>query len=596
MSTTNPTGRRPNFLFLMVDEMRHPPVYESEATRAFRAAHLHIQPVLRQNGVNFTRHYAASVACAPSRTSMFTGQYPSLHGVTQTTGAAKSASDPQTFWLDPNGVPTMGAWFRAGGYRTFWHGKWHVSDADLATPGTHNGLPSYTADGAPDPQKVALYRAANRLDPYGFDGWIGPEPHGSNPLNSGSSAKDARGRDVAYRDEVVATLKALDAAEDDTPWLMVASFVNPHDITLYGLAARLGGGFSFPVGEDVPKDLFDDSFKASRFEDLSTKPSAQASYAASYRQWMQPIVDKEFYERLYYQLQQTVDTDLMAVYETLMQTRFAEDTIVIFTSDHGDLLDAHGHMHQKWYTMYEEALHVPFIISNPKLFPGGAEVDGLTSHVDLLPTMLGLAGLDADQLLTSIAPRYTDAMPLIGRDLTPALVNRTPLTDPIYFMTDDDPSRGPNQVNFTGIAYNSVIQPNHIEAVIVAGEDGTLWKYARYFDNPQFWSTPGRPGNPNVNVEDIVISPVGTPPDTDGTTQWPYNYTVKHQPLAEEYEMYELGADPLELNNLAGQPQWAERQAQLAALLAEQSAAKRTIPQSGRVPGQPLPIPAGQMG
>jgi len=49
----------------------------------------------------------------PGRASLYTGHYPSLHGVTQTTGAAKESFDPDIFWLDPNGVPTMGDYFRA---------------------------------------------------------------------------------------------------------------------------------------------------------------------------------------------------------------------------------------------------------------------------------------------------------------------------------------------------------------------------------------------------------------------------------------------------------------------------------------------------
>jgi choline-sulfatase len=60
------------------------------------------------------------------------------------------------------------------------------------------------------------------------------------------------------------------------------------------------------------------------------------------------------------------------------------------------------------------------------------------------------------------------------------------------FLADDDPSRGLNQDNWTGIPYYSVIQPNHIETVI-ARLNGKVWKYTRYFDNPQFWSTPGDP-------------------------------------------------------------------------------------------------------
>lgn len=115
-------GKRPNFLILMCDEMRFPPVYESQQTKIFRHQYLKTQNFLRQNGADFQRHYAASVACVPSRASIYTGHYPSLHGASQTTGAAKESFDPDVFWLDPNGVPTFGDYFREAGYNTYWRG------------------------------------------------------------------------------------------------------------------------------------------------------------------------------------------------------------------------------------------------------------------------------------------------------------------------------------------------------------------------------------------------------------------------------------------------------------------------------------------
>ena len=103
-------------------EMRFPPVYESQQTKTFRHQYLKTQNFLRQNGADFQRHYAASVACVPSRASIYTGHYPSLHGASQTTGAAKESFDPDVFWLDPNGVPTFGDYFREAGYNTYWRG------------------------------------------------------------------------------------------------------------------------------------------------------------------------------------------------------------------------------------------------------------------------------------------------------------------------------------------------------------------------------------------------------------------------------------------------------------------------------------------
>ena len=270
--------RRPNILLMLVDEMRYPPVYEAEGARQFRQQYLLTQNVLRANGVEFHRHYAASTACSPSRASLFTGHYPSLHGVTNTTGAAKEANDPDVFWLDPGSVPTMGDYFRAGGYHTYYKGKWHASDADLQIPGTHNQIVSYDDQGNPDPEKEQLYLEANRLDGYGFTGWIGPEPHGKAPLNTGASPAVGQGRDVGFAAQTVKLLDKLDSKPTNAPWLMVSSFVNPHDIALWGFFTRNVGLFDFTVEDVVPgfASLFDPLvFAQTLTDELSTKPSCQ---------------------------------------------------------------------------------------------------------------------------------------------------------------------------------------------------------------------------------------------------------------------------------------------------------------------------------
>lgn len=589
--------KRPNFLILMCDEMRFPPIYESAATKAFRQQYLQTQNLLRQNGVDFQRHYAASVACVPSRASIYTGQYPSLHGATNTTGAAKESFDPDVFWLDPNSVPTFGDYFRAAGYSTYWRGKWHASDADMLIPGTHDQLISYDRNtGTPDPTKEALYNAAGRLDRYGFSGRIGPEPHGRAPLNSGSSVPAGQqGRDVGFAQQGKNLIEQLDQAHGPTPWFVVSSFVNPHDITLWGLWANLNKapGFEFNIEEGVvPVDLFDPALFVQTVNDnLATKPSAQASYQQSYSIWMQPILNDpvtlERYYRYYYQLHKNVDEQMMVVLQALLDSRFSDNTIVIFTSDHGDLLGSHHGMHQKWYTAYDEAIRVPLIVWNPKLFPKPRSLDTLTSHIDLLPTLLGLAGIDPEPVRQELALDHSDARPLVGRNLSPLLLGNVPpgsVNDPLYFMTDDDPSRGLNQDNWTGIAYNSVVQPNHIESVIARLSD-KIWKYTRYFDNPQFWSSPGVPGQ--SGVEDVVLLQKQPTPSADGTFPVACQVTVKSHAKPDEFEMYNVSDDPLELTNLYNDGVHTAVQNTLASLLQQQCAQKRLTPCSGDVPGQP---------
>lgn len=582
---------RPNILFLLVDEQRYPTVYESSALKEFRATYLPAQSKLAKRGVSFERHYTASVACVPSRTSLCTGHYPSLHGAANTDGGAKSAHDPGMSWLLPGSVPTIGHYLRAAGYRTFWKGKWRVTDADLKVPGTERSVVSYDESGFADPARVEAYLRANTLDPFGFEGWVGPEPFGTDPLKAGSAVPQGQqGRDGAITDQVVRLISELDISEDANPWFLMASFANPHDIALWGHVANLAADdqqrYDFSVPEFVPEEPFDRSlFGRTRTERLDDKPSCQRSFRDAYSQFLQPSQAGRPYTRAYYRFHADVDRRIGEVMAALEGSSFSRNTIVVFTSDHGHLLGAHGGLHQKWYTAYEEALRVPFTVVLPNQWQARS-IAMPTSHIDVVPTLLGLAGLDREALREEIAPGFTDALPLVGRDLSPLLRGEAKvdtLAAPIYFMSDDDPSRGPNERSVIGIAPNSVAQPTHIETVITE-IDGEIWKYSRYFDHPRYWSHPGVPGG--EGVRDVVLVSKILEGGAEGTTRRVFEEQVKTAPAATEYEMYNVSADPMELENLAGRATQKERETQLRRLLDEQCSQKRLVPQSGAVPGE----------
>lgn len=585
---------KPNFLIIIVDEERFPPVYENEEIKAWRRKYLKAQNFLRENGLEFNNHYTGSTACSPSRTTLYTGQYPSLHAVSQTSGVAKGDFDSDMFWLDENTVPTIGDYLVREGYKTFWKGKWHASQADIIIPDTHDSFLSYdSTTGVPDEESEKIYLNANRLDEYGFDDWIGPEPFGSQPHNSGSSASiGIGGRDQIYAEEVVNLIRGLDfnnsnvKFSNDAPWAIVCSFVNPHDIALYGEISKLDPLFDFKVDDSIPSIP-----KApTANEDLDTKPKAQGSYREVYPKALQPIIDTEFYRRLYYSLQLQADKEMDKVLKALTNSSFYEDTIVIFTSDHGEMLGAHGGLYQKWYQSYEEAIHVPLIIHNPNLFKGPKQTNVLTSHVDILPTILGLADIDAKKIQKQLKTNHTEVHPLVGRNLAPMLTHRKRFegfNEPIYFMTDDDVTKGQDQNTVLGVPYESVVQPNHVETVIAklkTGNDGEeeIWKYSRYFDNPQFWSTPGC--EDETTVEECSKHPV------DGRQHCLSIRNIKIKPVSEEFEMYNLSIDPLETKNLVHPnfqtPRSKIVQVVLSNMLEQQCRQKRLYPTSGDVPGK----------
>ena len=124
------------------------------------------------------------------------------------------------------------------------------------------------------------------------------------------------------------------------------------------------------------------------------------------------------YRRLYYYLHKLVDQAIGRILGALEQSGMADDTIVVFTSDHGDLLGAHGGLIQKWCNAFDEATRVPLLIAGPGIDPGGDGVTVPTSHVDLIPTLLGLAGIDVERAATGVAARHDEAQPLPGRDLS----------------------------------------------------------------------------------------------------------------------------------------------------------------------------------
>lgn len=523
---------QPNILLIVTDQERYPPPYESPDASAFRRAHLPGRERLREAGVELHRHYVASTACAPSRASLFTGQYPSLHGVRQTDGLAKSAWDPAMVWLDPDTVPTLGDWFRAGGYRTEYRGKWHISHADLPIAGRHTSLRTNDRDGNVLAELVTAYRHADRLDPFGFSGWIGREPHGADPADTGYV------RDELFADQVRSLFATL-ADDRGTPWIAVASLVNPHDIAFSGAGWQLLG---FPEPDDsVP----DPGEAPSQSDSFDGRPRCHAEYRAAWAAMLYDQPADAAYRRFYLWLHQIVDRAIDRIVDGLHDEGLADETVIVFTSDHGELLGAHGGLQQKWHNAYDETVRVPFVACGPGIPSGGAGIAAPTSHVDVLPTLLGFAGIDVERAAKEIGQNHVETQPPVGRDLSAAI--RSGHGDerehpPVYFMTEDQISRGLRTANqFTGKPFDAVGEPGNVESVVATlatGDGGgELWKLNHYY----------------ARVDD---------PDAE-------------EPVPSEWELHNLSVDPEERRNLGGAaiPQIDEMQ---HLLVAARAAYRRT--------------------
>ena len=204
---------------------------------------------------------------------------------------------------------------------------------------------------------------------------------------------------------------------------------------------------------------------------------------------------------------------------------------------------------------------------------------------------MGLAGINEEAALDKLMKTHNEAHPLVGRNLAPLILGEDEVimeNEPVYFMTDDDPSKTLNSFTFSGEPFMPVTQPSHIETVITMLPTGKnrepeIWKYSRYFDNPQFWSSPG--SQDQVTAQECTAS---TSENTDCSL---CITTTKTTPVPDQTEMYNLTKDPYESRNLT-YPEFVTEettviQSLLAKILSEQCKKKRLYPSSGSVPGKP---------
>jgi arylsulfatase A-like enzyme len=546
---------KPDIVILMTDEERAVPPYEAPEVLAWRQRALPGRKWFDEHGVSFARHYTGSLACVPSRPTIFTGQYPDLHGVTQTDGIGKTYEDSRMRWLRQGEVPTLGNWFRAAGYDTHYDGKWHISHADLHDA---SGAPLDTNDddGVVDPDAVRRYLEADPLAPYGFSGWVGPEPHGAALSNSGFR------RDPLIADRVVAWLEdryaRRRAGDPDAlrPFLLVASFVNPHDIVLFPQWVRRS-----PV-KPSPLDPPHVPAAPTADEDLSTKPAAQIAFREAYYSGYgpAPVMERTYqrnaqqYRDLYYRLHAEVDGPLDRVRRTVVDG--SPDAVLVRTADHGDLLGAHGGLHQKWFNLYDEATRVPFVIARVGAHATDARtVTTPTSHVDLVPTLLGAAGVDVPATAATLAAEFTEVHPLPGRDLMPVVDGAAPDEDrAVYLMTRDNMLEGDSGASGLARKLKRTVNPPgplrirvpaHVASNfegLVAQVDGRLWKLVRSFDDPATWTEPG--------VRHLAANGLG-------------GEAYRASPLDDQWELYDLTADPAEAVNRWADPDLDELRAHL---------------------------------
>ncbi len=405
--------RAPNIIVLMTDQERH----HVHWPQGWPEKHLPSLQRLKRHGLYFQRAYTAACQCSPSRGLMLTGRFAPVNRVTQTfLWPGLPHADRQ---------PNIASMLKdKAGYEVVWKGKWHLSYASNAAMG--NGGEDWGPADIETMEKNWGWSGWNPPDagnaiqewqttPFGkFNGLRtlgGAHPNNDGRFVTGPDPSD-RGQTAGVGGESVVDFLKNRAPELGKPFCMFISLVNPHDIGVYPgawmkPAAWVQAGYRREdfagMGIKLP-DNYNDN--------LSTKPKIQKIARDAYNKFapLDGARAREDYVNFYAYLHTVVDKHITTVLDTLEETGLANDTIILRIADHGEGGLSHG-MREKAYTVYEEMIHIPVIVHNPKLFPEPLETTAFYDHLNLLPTILDLAGVpDADSygIGKSIVPIIRD--------------------------------------------------------------------------------------------------------------------------------------------------------------------------------------------
>src|SRR6201996_8878773 len=461
-SAAKKTNRQPNILFILVDEMRFPSVFPAgvHSPAEFLRRYMPNLHSLWQRGVKFESYYSSGNACSPARATIATGLYPHQEWLL----ATRTTSGPSL----QTGFPTYGKLLRRVGYQTPYFGKWHLSNP-------------------PSSGSTAGY-----LENYGFQGMTNPDPTGTNGQGQADDVSVIAGSAVQW---------LHNQASRAEPFCITVSFVNPHDKQFFWAGSEgtsyenlfkssalhpfnpnyvsisgqddpppLGFPTLPPNGEsyaDLPahgkpntQQLFrsfqeavwggaPDDPSASGFS-VAPSPIAPRTYGAGvgpYSYWQRGL-------DMYTLVQQMVDDAIGEVIAAIPR-RVLSNTVIVFAADHGEYAGAHGLLSGKIGSAYEEAIHVPLIVTDlTHRFARRVDTPRrqLASSVDLTPMLVTLGNRGRISWrrgqLEQIYGERLNLVELLGN---PNAAGR----DHVLFSTDE----------IVPVAFNYLRAPTHVLAV-----------------------------------------------------------------------------------------------------------------------------------
>lgn len=410
--TPEQESKRPNIVFFLADQHRRQalglwqkPQYASYLNGVSDPVHTPVIDQFAQQSLVLSQCCSSTPVCSPHRGMLFSGMFPHSNGVPWNCRVDRD-------WGLIRDTESLAKVLGRNGYSCGYIGKWHLDKPepnDPANPG------KYVAESSPNwtgPIEHSMDSYTPAEDRQGFDFWYayGTDDDHANPHyydNDGKRHEPGIWATIHETDVAIDYLKNTSNQRDsDNPFCLFVSTHPPHP--------------DYADLEDTDPEMYHKHYsleKVANVDDLLNRPNRHNDHLpmkmvySSNEQLMKGKPGKGLSTevvRYYYSSISGVDRQFGRLLKTLDELGMSENTIVVYTSDHGEMMGSHGLMSKS--TAYEEALGIPMIVRYPETIKPGVN-DVLMGSMDFMPTLLGLAGLNSE------IPTSVD-----GQDLTPHLL------------------------------------------------------------------------------------------------------------------------------------------------------------------------------
>ena len=465
-------NQRPNLLFIMTDQQR----YDALGANGNDVIHTPNLDGLARSGANLQRYYANCPVCVPSRCTLFTGRYPHAHRIRENHNVLEAGREIHLFRA-----------LKQAGYRLGYAGKNHLLEREEWANFDCTDVWGFDHDESEQEKALNDYYRTRRAR---------MQASGEPEIWRAGSFHDFPDEATRTYRTGAAGIRFLDEFAGVDPFCLCLSFADPH---VPHLAARRFESF-YPL-EEMRLHPFREGELEEKARRFHIKWRAQKADTADEQ-------GKRRYMAIYYAMITWVDEMVGRVLDKLRALGLEEDTIVVFTSDHGDFCFEHN-MCKKDLVLLESLLHVPLLLSCPGQIQPGVVSDMFAEEVDVMPTLLDLMGI------------------------------KTPF--------------GVQGESFAALLRGEAT----VHKNAVYGEICPPWLYNRFKDYEAFEAEHGGWAKTPMNVPGDFTKCIR---DSDFRYVW---YGTG------EEELYDLREDPYELHNVAGEPAYADDKTRMKLRLLE---------------------------